>query len=450
MRNLIIGAARSGIASAKYLLEQGQEVILSDISDQKKEEISSLFRDKKPEFLWGVQPDVEKLNADRLILSPGVPLTIPPIQRAKLLGIPIIGEVELAYQAAKCNFVGITGTNGKTTTTSWVAHALQSLPRKVLVGGNIGTPLISQVAEMRSEDIIVAEMSSFQLESIDRFQPHIATILNLTPDHVDWHGSLESYYHAKMNIFKNQGQEDFLIINAEDSLLVEMAREAKSTLVSFSKQQLKGYGIGVEDGKLVYLMPGMENYEVLIRADEISLKGQHNLENAMAVACNALLCGVSKENLIQSLRTFSGVDHRMEKVDVVEDVKYINDSKGTNPEATMRALGSYDQGIVIILGGHNKGVDLEPLCEMVKEKCKQAILLGEASEEFKTIFEKITYTYYTEVENMAQAVQKASEKAQRGDVVLLSPACTSWDQYNSYEERGEDFKRQVRRLGNKR
>lgn len=443
MRYLIIGAARSGIASAHFLLSEGAEVFLSDTKSELAEAVEAEFLSAKPQFIWGDQPNIDDIQPDMIIMSPGVPLHISPVQRAQALNIPVISETELAFNRADCDFVAITGTNGKTTTTSLAQHLMADGKRQVVAGGNIGIPLISQVKSMHPEDIIVAEMSSFQLESIDAFRPHIATVLNITPDHLDRHGTLEAYRAAKMNVFRNQTKEDYLILNADDPQVRSMQTEAKSQVLFFSQIEKPLFGMWLEGEDLFYRLPTDKKAHALINRREIGIPGDHNLENAMAAACIALLCGYDAESIAEKLRTFKGVAHRMEFVANIGGVRYINDSKGTNPNATEKAIRSYENPLVLIVGGRNKGIDFAPLSQLMAERCRSVIVMGEATEDFLYAFSQTGFQRHQTAGNMKEAVALAVATAQNGDVVLLSPACTSWDQYRNFEERGDAFKKLV-------
>lgn len=443
MRFLIIGAARSGIASAKYLLAEGADVILSDMNMDIAAEVEAQFTPPGPQFVWGAQPDVDELKPDIVVMSPGVPLHIPPVVRAKERRIPVISETELAFSRAECRFVAITGTNGKTTTTSLARYLMDDGTRRVIAGGNIGTPLVSQIASMTPDDIIVAEMSSFQLESIDTFRPHIAAVLNLTPDHLDRHGTMAQYRAAKMNVFRNQGPEDYLILNADDPLVASMAEEARSCVVTFSQIETQDCGMWLQDEDVVFRFSAGDAVTPLINRRAIRMPGAHNLENAMAASCIALLCGYETEAVAKGLQRFAGVAHRMEYVAEIDNVQYINDSKGTNPNATEKAMLSYDSPLVLIVGGRNKGIDFAPLSTMMETCCREVIVMGEATDDFLDAFARTGFKRYRLAADMTEAVFLAADAAEPGDVVLLSPACTSWDQYKNFEERGEAFKKLV-------
>lgn len=442
---LIIGAARSGVASAEYLLSIGKEIVISDMNTKLAEDVETQLGHASVSYVWGKQPDVAALQPELIVMSPGVPLSIPPVVKARELGIPVISEPELAFRYSDVPFVAITGTNGKTTTTTLTAFLLEKEGRKVVAGGNIGLPLISQCPQMSANDIVVAEMSSFQLESVDSFCPKVAVVMNLTPDHLDRHKTMEAYAAAKANIFKNQGPEEYLLLNKDDAIVAAMAAGAKSHVYYFSQQEILDEGIWLEDGNLVYRLDKNGAPQVLIPAAEIGIVGSHNWQNAMAASLAALLMGQQPEIIAERLRAFKGVAHRMEPVVTIDGVLYVNDSKGTNPDSTEKALGSYgERPIVLIAGGRNKGSDMAVLVPLMRAHCRGVVLVGEATGDFIDAFERTDYTDYVCADSFEDAVAKAREMAQSGDVVLLSPACASWDMFDNFEQRGDLFKELVK------
>ena len=442
---LIIGAARSGVASAEYLLSIGKQIVISDMNTKLAEDVETQLGHASVSYVWGKQPDVAALQPELIVMSPGVPLSIPPVVKARELGIPVISEPELAFRYSDVPFVAITGTNGKTTTTTLTAFLLEKEGRKVVAGGNIGLPLISQCPKMSANDIVVAEMSSFQLESVDSFCPKVAVVMNLTPDHLDRHKTMEAYAAAKANIFKNQGPEEYLLLNKDDAIVAAMAAGAKSHVYYFSQQEILDEGIWLEDGNLVYRLDKNGVPQVLIPAAEIGIVGSHNWQNAMAASLAALLMGQQPEIIAERLRAFKGVAHRMEPVATIDGVLYVNDSKGTNPDSTEKALGSYGKRpIVLIAGGRNKGSDMAVLVPLMRAHCRGVVLVGESTGDFIDAFERTGYTDYVCADSFEDAVAKAREMAQSGDVVLLSPACASWDMFDNFEQRGDLFKELVK------
>ena len=442
---LIIGAARSGVASAEYLLSIGKQIVISDMNTKLAEDVETQLGHASVSYVWGKQPDVAALQPELIVMSPGVPLSIPPVVKARELGIPVISEPELAFRYSDVPFVAITGTNGKTTTTTLTAFLLEKEGRKVVAGGNIGLPLISQCPQMSANDIVVAEMSSFQLESVDSFCPKVAVVMNLTPDHLDRHKTMEAYAAAKANIFKNQGPGEYLLLNKDDAIVAAMAAGAKSHVYYFSQQEILDEGIWLEDGNLVYRLDKNGAPQVLIPAAEIGIVGSHNWQNAMAASLAALLMGQQPEIIAERLRAFKGVAHRMEPVATIDGVLYVNDSKGTNPDSTEKALGSYgERSIVLIAGGRNKGSDMAVLVPLMRAHCRGVVLVGEATGDFIDAFARTGYTDYVCADSFEDAVAKAREMAQSGDVVLLSPACASWDMFDNFEQRGDLFKELVK------
>ncbi len=436
---LVIGAARSGMASAEFLAKQGNQVILTDM---KQPEYTDDLAALGITFIWGEQPDLAQLEPDYIVMSPGVPLTIPPVVYAKAHHIPVIGELELAYRNCKAPFVAITGTNGKTTTTTLTGELLKKTGKQVFVGGNIGVPLVSYGAELSADDLVVAEVSSFQLETIDTFAPHLALMINLTPDHLDRHGNMENYLACKANIFVNQNESDYLILNYDDEALRPLSSTSKGKVLFFSQKHILQEGVYL-DGDDVILR--IDNKSIAIcREDEIAIKGKHNLENAMGAILLGYLSGVSVADIRDVLMEFQGVEHRLEPVKTVNGVAYVNDSKGTNPDSTIKAIEAFQQPIVLILGGKNKGSDFAQLAGLVKEKVKQVVVLGEAKDAIINALEQVSFHAYTKADTFKEAVETAAHLAQSGDVVLLSPACASWDMFKSYEERGDLFKEIVR------
>ena len=438
---LVIGAARSGLAGAEFLAKQGNEVVLTDM--KQTVQVDNLA-ELGVSFVWGEQPDVEAIKPDYIVMSPGGPLTIPPVKYSKEHGIPVIGELELAYRNCKAPFAAITGTNGKTTTTTLIGELMKKTGRQVFVGGNIGVPIITYADKLQEEDIVVAEVSSFQLETVESFCPHLALMINLTPDHLDRHGDMAGYLAAKARIFENQKESDYLVLNYDDEALRELAPQSRGKVIFFSQKQKLEEGVYL-DGCQVML--GLNGESLFIcNADEIAIKGKHNLENSMGAIAFAYLSGVHAEDIRDVLMTFQGVEHRLEPVRTLNEVLYINDSKGTNPDSTIKAIEAYDRPIVIILGGKNKGVPFTELAGLVKERVKKAVLVGQAKEELAEALDAADFNDYVRTESFEEAVTKAAELAEPGDIVLLSPAGTSWDMFSSFEERGRLFKKLVMEL----
>lgn len=438
---LVIGAARSGLAAAEFLAKQGEDVVLTDL---KRVEDTDVLENLGIQTLLGEQPDVAAIQPDYILMSPGVPLSIPPVVYAKAHDIPVIGELELAYRNCKASFVAITGTNGKTTTTTLTGELLKKTEKQVFVGGNIGVPIISYVADLQKDDVVVAEVSSFQLETTDSFCPHLALILNLTPDHLDRHGDMAGYLAAKAKIFANQKDSDYLVLNYDDETLRGLESQSRGKVIFFSQQHKLEEGVYLDGEEIILAWEGKKIS--ICTADEIAIKGRHNLENAMGAITLAYLSGVTPEKIREVLTTFPGVEHRLEPVRTLRGVLYINDSKGTNPDSTIKALEAYDRPIVIILGGKNKGVPFTELASVVKQRAKKAVVLGQAKPELIEALESVDFHNYVTADTFTEGVTTAAQLAESGDIVLLSPACTSWDMFRSYEERGKLFKEIVAAL----
>ncbi len=440
---LVIGMARSGQAAARFLAKQGALVTGVD----KKEKISGLkdLIELPITLITGGYPEIKAGDYDLIIVSPGVPRNIEPVQAAEAYGIPIWSELELAGRYIKEPIIAVTGTNGKTTTTSLLGYIFNKAGVPAEVAGNIGVPLIQEVERVSEHQkevkYWIVEVSSFQLERIERFRPYIAVLLNLTPDHLDRHGDLKTYGRTKARIFENQEQDDYAVVNLGDSWLAEHIDAIPSQVCGFSRANLPDVGIGVQGDQIVYTFQGKE--ETLCTLRDVRIPGPHNLENALAAAAVSLLAGISKETVAAALSSFPGVAHRVEDVRVVDGVRYINDSKGTNPDAVMKALASFDGPVILIAGGRHKGSGLGELAQKIKEKVKALILLGEAAPLFRQAVLDVGFKQIWDVGTLTEAVQTAHDLARSGDVVLLSPGCASWDMFRDYEERGDIFRKLV-------
>ncbi len=445
---LVIGLARSGQAAVRFLSNQGAKVTGTDC---KKEELLGYeferLKDLPVSLITGGYPEVKAGDYDLVIVSPGVPGNIKLLKELEEYGIPIWSELELAAQFIEEPMIAVTGTNGKTTSTSLIGYIFAKAGINAVVAGNIGIPLIQEVEQnLRNRDkkYWIVEVSSFQLERVQSFRPKIAVFLNLTPDHLDRHGDLESYGLIKARIFANQKSSDFAVINLDDPWLSTHKDYIPSRIWGFSASSLPEEGIGLCGSKVIYSCHGIK--ETLCSVAEIRLPGPHNLENVLAASAASLLAGIDKDIVAEALRTFPGVPHRLEEVRSVNGVRYINDSKGTNPEAVIKALASFTEPIILIAGGQHKGSDLSELVHKIKEKVKALILLGEAAPLFRKKAEEAGYNSIWDVSSLPEAVKLAHRIAQPGDIVLLSPGCASWDMFRDYEERGELFRAEVRKL----
>lgn len=445
---LVVGMGRSGIAAAEEALRAGARVTVQD--SKKPEDIDDslkAFLEKNNiEGIFGRTPD-EGSDYDMLILSPGVPPGLDFIKEARDKGAEIIGELELAYRLSHGKFVAITGTNGKTTTTTLVGEIYKAAGFKTHVAGNIGVAVVREAARAGEDEILVTETSSFQLETVSRFRPVVSAILNLTPDHLDRHGDMEGYGRAKAAIFRNQTEEDFCIINRDDELLWNMVEKigCNACVVPFSRLTEPEFGAFVSEGRITVKTPQGEEHDIC-GADELRIPGSHNLENALAAAAITFFGGVEPDVIGKVLREFSGVEHRIEMCGEVDGVRFVNDSKGTNTDAAAKAIEAMKENIILIAGGYDKGADFDEFARGFEGPVKGLVLMGKTADKLKASAEKAGFRNITMCANMEECVAKAFEQAEKGDVVLLSPACASWDMYNSFEERGEHFKKCVRQL----
>jgi UDP-N-acetylmuramoylalanine--D-glutamate ligase len=437
-RVTVVGMARSGIAAARVLHSLGARVTITDKKPlgQLAEQVQALGHGEiKVEA--GGHPDRIFVEAELIVLSPGVP-KIPQVLAARRHGVPVISELELGWVLSDAPFLGITGTNGKSTVTTLVGLMLKKAGKKVLVAGNIGNALTETPELLHGQDWIVVELSSFQLEDIDTFRPRVATVLNITQDHLDRYKDISEYGEAKARIFENQRHEDVLILNFDDPLVRALASRALSRVVPFSRSEKHETGAYIENGRL--LVRG----ETVCGIDEILIKGVHNLENAMAASAAALAAGADQASVAAVLREFPGLEHRLEFVRDKDGVTYINDSKGTNVGAVMKSVEGFSRPVILIAGGLDKGSDFSPLAGLVKERVKLLILIGRAADKMAKELGGSTETVLAKT--LRDAVQLAAKRATRGDVVLLSPACASFDMFKDFEDRGRQFKEAVKNL----
>jgi len=447
-QTVVIGAARSGVASAMLLLRQGALVTINDCRPlaELARELEMPVSNEALRIVGGGHP-AEIVNEDVVLVvkSPGIPDSLPPLVRAKELGIPVIAEVEMAYWQLACPLVAITGTNGKTTTTALTGEMYRAAGKKTAVAGNIGLPLSAVVLAGERPEVVVAELSSFQLEGTATFRPQLAAILNITPDHLDRHGSMAAYREAKARIFANQGPAEMLVINADDPEAYALREQPVSQVYLFSRRQEVARGAFLRNGFLV-LRDG-EREAVLLHQQEICIPGAHNLENALAASLLAWLGGIEAEIIADVLRRFPGVPHRLESLGSVSGVHFVNDSKGTNIDAALKALTALPEKKVLIAGGYDKGADFTLFAAAVKEHVSHVVVIGQVAKRLTAAFDQAGFAAYTFAATLEEAVSIAYWLAQPGEAVLLSPACASWDMFSSFEERGERFKKAVRELG---
>ena len=444
---LVIGAARSGIASARFLAERGAVVALNDRKalEEWSEEALAL-KAAGVGLLAGDAPSWLLDQIELVVISPGVPSKSIPVRYAERAGAEVIGEIELASRFLRGRIVAITGTNGKTTTTALIGELLKGAGLGVQVGGNIGTPLISLVESSRDDGWTVAEVSSFQLETIVDFHPSVALVLNVTPNHMDRYESFTDYAAAKHNIFRNQGAGDVAILNADDETVSSWAGGLRAHVVQFSVRRELEEGLFLRDGR--ELVSRTRNGErVLLSRDEMQLRGLHNVENVLAALAAGLACGAAPEAMRETVRAFRPVEHRLEHVAEVRGVRFYNDSKATSVDATLKALEAFadDAGkMVLILGGRGKQAPYAPLAQLVRERVRRLVLIGEDA---GTIERELKGEAATErAADMADAVRRSFAAAEPGDIVLLAPACASFDMFKSFEHRGEVFKAEVGKL----
>lgn len=434
---VVVGLGKSGLAAYDLLKKMGARVCLYD----GKEDLDVSAYDA-PVYL-GDFPEEVFAGLDCAVFSPGVPLDIPPAHFLREKNVPIIGEIELAFMMEKGTVVGITGTNGKTTTTTLVGEIMKAYNEQTFVVGNIGNPYTKEVLKSTENSFTVAEISSFQLETIDTFRPKVSAILNITPDHLNRHKTMECYIDTKFAIAKNQTKEDLCILNYEDEVLRNRAGELSCLVKFFSSKQKLTDGLYQDD---MHNIVDGETGEVLMNMKECHLPGDHNCENIMAAILMTRELGVPMEQIIHVVKEFQAVEHRVEFVKTVCGVDYYNDSKGTNPDAAIKGISSMDRPTVLIGGGYDKGGEFDEWIRAFDGKVKKLFLLGETKEKIAEAAKRQGFSDYEFVDNLEEAVKKAAQTAVEGDAVLLSPACASWDMFDSYEQRGTMFKDYVRSL----
>jgi UDP-N-acetylmuramoylalanine--D-glutamate ligase len=443
-RVLVIGLARSGVAAARLCLGAHAAVLATDAKP-----VEALDREAQALVREGVRVIREReasgalAATDLAIVSPGVPLDTPLVRAARAHGVPVISELELAWRAMESDTIAITGTNGKTTTTALTGALLASQPRPVVVAGNIGTPLAAHALTFPVDGIVVAEVSSFQLEATELFQPRVAAVLNVTPDHLDRHGSLEGYTAAKARIFANQTDRDCAVINADDPGATALAPRSGPDVLWFSRTRRLDHGVFVHDGRITAKLNG--HYEDVAPLSDIALRGQHNVENVLAATACALWTGMSPEAIRRGIQRFRAVEHRIELVRELGGLQYYNDSKATNVASTLKALDSFGEPVILIAGGKGKGQDFAPLGPAARGRVAHAVVIGEDGPAIAAALERAGVPV-TRAGSMEEAITSARRVAVPGSVVLLSPACASFDMFDNYEHRGEVFKRLVGRL----
>ncbi len=439
---LVVGLARTGLAASLFASVYGATVTATDARPRSELEAEAQKLDAVGASLaLGGHPQEVFLNQDLIVVSPGVPLDLPPLALARSRGIPVWSEIELAWRYLRGKLVAITGSNGKTTTTALTAHILKTAGIPTLVGGNIGTPLLALAESSADTSVIVAEISSFQLEAIEAFRPEIGVLLNLTPDHLDRHASFEEYAAAKMRMFENQIERDVAVLNADDP---EVTRRmpARPHIYWFSRKKRVAQGAFLRDGQIIFRSEGAET--ILARCEDVPLRGEHNIENALAASVAAHLAGAGPADVARGLQTFPGVEHRLEFVAEIGGVAFYNDSKATNVDAACKAVEAFPGTLIVILGGKDKGSPYTPLAGRLRGRARAAILIGAAAEKIAADLEGAAPL--VPANTLERAVEEAVKRAQPGDVVLLAPACSSFDQFENYEQRGRVFKELVARV----
>ena len=440
---LVCGMARSGIAAAKLLNRLGARVTLQDM--KKREEISAdvLALEGEGIVLYtGANPDEIACAQDLIVLSPGIPCDLPFIAAAEEAGIEVISEVELAYRLTPCPITAITGTNGKTTTTTLTGEIMKTAYSGTAVVGNIGIPYSEEVERLTEKDWVVAEISSFQMEKAKEFHPHISAVLNITPDHLNRHKTMDVYIAMKERVFAKQTAADFCILNHGDEACRKMADKTAAKVFFFDSSETLAEGIYL-DGDAIEVRWGAIN-ETLIHVDELQILGVHNYENVMAAAAMGICAGIALDTIRAVLKGFAGVAHRIEYVATVDGVDYYNDSKWTNVDASIRAVLAMKKPIVLIGGGYDKGSSFDEWTKLFPGRVKHLVLIGITAPKVRASAEKFGFTAISDCETFEEAVDLCREKAEDGDCVLLSPACASWGMFDNYEQRGDMFKEQVR------
>jgi UDP-N-acetylmuramoylalanine--D-glutamate ligase len=439
----VIGAARSGIGAAKLVKKLGGTPFVSDFSPEEKLK-DALFQLEKENisFEFGGHSD-RVFESALMIVSPGVPNDSQVLQNARAKGIKLISEIEFAFHYCKGKIIAITGTNGKTTTTSLCGHVFNTCGYKTHVAGNIGVAFSEIVLDVREGEFVSLEVSSFQLDLIENFKPTVVLILNITPDHLNrYENSLDKYAKSKQRIYENQDEKDFLILNKDSQAVMKYLSEHKSKSFFFSLNEEQNDGCFYSDGEVIFRLNGIESFRC--SRNDINIRGEHNLANAMSVICSAKVFNLDNAGIVKGLKTFESVEHRLEMVREIKGVKYVNDSKATNVDSVWYALKSFDEPILLILGGQDKGNDYEQIKDLVIQKVKKIYAIGSSAEK---VFNFFSSNVKVDLEKtMEDAVISACREAKEGDVVLLSPACASFDMFNNYEHRGKVFKEAVIKL----
>lgn len=442
---LVIGAAVTGVPVVKEMSRLGADITLNDF--KKEDELIEVIAEIEQipiRLVTGGHPVELAEVCDFVVVSPGVPLDIPLVKRAKAMGKEVISEIELAFRLTSTPIAAITGTNGKTTTTALLGEIMKADKRKTFITGNIGRAMILEVENSKPEDVFVLEVSSFQLESTAAFKPKVAAILNITPDHLNRHKTMEKYIEAKCKVFINQDEKDYTILNGDDPETSRLAVRPKSKVLLFSRKKEVDQGAYLENDYIVIKVGN--NKETIIHKDRIYIPGNHNLENSLAAALMAYCMGVRPSVIADTLESFKGVEHRIEYVEEIEGVIYYNDSKGTNTDASIKAVEAMKRPTLIIAGGYDKGSEYDDFIEVFGDIIKHMVLIGKTADKLEETARRHGFVNIHRAKDLRDAVIKCHMLSGPGDCVLLSPACASWDMFSNYEERGRLFKEYVREL----
>ena len=442
---LVVGFGKSGLSTSRYLLGRGAHVTISDIKTEEEldRELLNEAKNLGARLETGEHRPDTFINSDMIVVSPGVPLDLAPIRAAMEKSVPILGELELASRLLNRPILAVTGTNGKSTSVSLLGAMIEKSGLKLFMGGNIGTPLMDYVSKEKDVDYILVEVSSFQLDTIERFSPMVSLLLNITPDHLDRYPDYEAYVRSKLNIFKNQKAGQFAILNDDDERLYRFNPTGGVTVLRYGFKKKRDRNAFIEGNGIVINLPGKN--ESVFSIDEFHLPGRHNLENLMGVVLAASCIGIEKESIEKAISGFRGLSHRMEYSGKVDGVDFYDDSKATNVDAAIKSIGSFNRPVILIAGGIDKGGEYHSLVEAAVRHVKKAVFIGEARSILARSFEGIVP--YTFAESMEDAVSQAFSAAHENDVVLLAPACSSFDMFSDYAHRGRIFKKAVNGLG---
>jgi UDP-N-acetylmuramoylalanine--D-glutamate ligase len=444
---LIIGLGASGYSAARKLLSLGACVSTVDSSVEYKvmKRTEELEEAGAKSVAWGLPADMLR-GQNYLIVSPGVPVDEPVVKSAKRRGVKVMSELELAYRLTDCPIIAVSGTNGKSTVVTMLGEIFTTAGVPNLVAGNIGRPLVDAIDETGPDTVLIVEVSSFQLETVVDFRPRVAVLLNITEDHMDRHSDLKTYRDMKARLFAKQLTDDYAVVNLDDPEITKILDSVTAILVPYSVQKQTERGVFVENGMIWAVVPPAYNPETVGAINEVQFRGTHNLENALAAIAVGLVWGLPSRDIMKAIANFKGLSHRIEFVEKRSGVRYYDDSKATNPDAVKRALGAFDEPVVLLAGGRNKNMDFTSLISVIRERVKAVVLFGESAGEFAEKIKEEGPIPFTIVETMDEAVKEAAAKAAPGDAVLLSPGCASFDMFGGYAERGKVFQDAVRTL----